>query len=142
MHPSLRLAGLLPPLDCPHHVRRDDESPFREGVVVQAAGASKGKHAGSGGALVDVGLWDPIEATNGENVPEGTRVTVRMPPDQHSYGEAASLYRVAGRNLMSSFRSCHRTSHHSDRGIRPILGLRSSGRRLARRRLLRVPVCC
>lgn len=91
MHPSLRLAGLLPPLDCPHHVRRDDESPFREGVVVQAAGSGKGKHAGNGGALVDVGLWDPIEASNGENVPEGTRVTVRMPLDQHSYGGSRFL---------------------------------------------------
>ncbi|CAM9498118.1 unnamed protein product [Choristocarpus tenellus] len=34
MHPSLRFAGLLNPLDAPHHVRADERSPFREGVVV------------------------------------------------------------------------------------------------------------
>lgn len=84
MHPSLRLAGLLPPLDCPHHVRRDDEAPFREGVVVQAAGAKKG----ADWPLVDVGLWDPVEVEGGEGVKEGTRVTVRMPVGE-SYGARA-----------------------------------------------------
>lgn len=90
LHPSLRLAGLLPPLDCPHHLRRDDDSPFREGVVVstsvEAGGhQNKKRKTGAGGVndgrvLVDVGLWDPIEATGGgEGVGEATRVTVRMP---------------------------------------------------------------
>ncbi|KAL8283573.1 hypothetical protein RQP46_005676 [Phenoliferia psychrophenolica] len=90
LHPSLRLAGLLPPLDCPHHLRRDDDSPFREGVVVststEAGGHQNKKRKTGGGAaasegrvMVDVGLWDPIEASGGEGVGEATRVTVRMP---------------------------------------------------------------
>ncbi len=32
MHRDLRLAGLMPPLDCPHHLRFEDQSEFREGL--------------------------------------------------------------------------------------------------------------
>lgn len=82
LHPSLRLAGLLPPLDCPHHLRRDDLSSFREGVVVD--------HKGKGKAVVDVGLWDAIEVLV-EGEPEaaqlGSRVTIRMPSDVSPQGE-------------------------------------------------------
>jgi len=35
MHPDLQFAGLLPPLDAPHHLRRGDVAAFREGVVVE-----------------------------------------------------------------------------------------------------------
>jgi len=35
MHPDLQFAGLLPPLDAPHHLRRGDVASFREGVVVE-----------------------------------------------------------------------------------------------------------
>ncbi len=38
MHPDLRFAGLLAPLDSPHHVRSDETVPFREGVVVEHSG--------------------------------------------------------------------------------------------------------
>nr|XP_019708006.1 putative methyltransferase C9orf114 [Elaeis guineensis] len=31
MHNSLRIVGLLPPLDAPHHVRKHEWSPFHEG---------------------------------------------------------------------------------------------------------------
>src|SRR5205807_731340 len=33
-HTDLSNAGLLNPLDSPHHVRADEETPYREGVVV------------------------------------------------------------------------------------------------------------
>ncbi|XP_044634564.1 putative methyltransferase C9orf114 homolog isoform X1 [Equus asinus] len=33
-HQDLQFAGLLNPLDSPHHMRQDEESEFREGVVV------------------------------------------------------------------------------------------------------------
>lgn len=49
MHPSLRLAGLLNPLDSPHHMREDDDCPFREGVVVDRD-VKKGA-----GSFVDIG---------------------------------------------------------------------------------------
>jgi Putative RNA methyltransferase len=34
MHPDLQFAGMLPPIDAPHHVRADDHCPYREGVVM------------------------------------------------------------------------------------------------------------
>lgn len=49
MHSSLRLAGLLNPLDAPHHMRAEDECPFREGVVLDRT-VKKGA-----GSFVDVG---------------------------------------------------------------------------------------
>ncbi|XP_030876951.1 putative methyltransferase C9orf114 homolog isoform X2 [Leptonychotes weddellii] len=33
-HQDLQFAGLLNPLDSPHHMRQDEESEFREGIVV------------------------------------------------------------------------------------------------------------
>ncbi|CAN0518176.1 unnamed protein product, partial [Ectocarpus sp. 8 AP-2014] len=49
MHSSLRLAGLLNPLDAPHHMRADDACPFREGVVLDRT-IKKGA-----GSFVDIG---------------------------------------------------------------------------------------
>lgn len=37
MHKDLRLAGQLPPLDAPHHMRASEWAPFREGVVTRSA---------------------------------------------------------------------------------------------------------
>lgn len=34
MHPDLQFAGLLAPIDAPHHVRADERSKYREGVVL------------------------------------------------------------------------------------------------------------
>ena len=48
MHRDLRLAGQLPPLDAPHHMRADEWRAFREGVVAAAAPGA--------GSLLDVGL--------------------------------------------------------------------------------------
>jgi predicted SPOUT superfamily RNA methylase MTH1 len=54
MHPDLQFAGLLPPLDMPHHLRRNDVVAYREGVVVNDEEGKDGD--GSGGALVDCGI--------------------------------------------------------------------------------------
>ena len=35
MHPDLQFAGLLAPIDAPHHVRAEDRSKYREGVVMK-----------------------------------------------------------------------------------------------------------
>lgn len=49
MHPTLRLAGLLNPLDAPHHMRVDDDCSYREGVVTDRP-IKKGA-----GSFVDIG---------------------------------------------------------------------------------------
>ena len=48
MHPDLKYAGVLPPLDAPHHLRSSEWGPYREGVVRSADAAT--------GSLLDVGL--------------------------------------------------------------------------------------
>ncbi|CAG8545553.1 13020_t:CDS:2, partial [Acaulospora colombiana] len=47
---DLKYAGLLNPLDCPHHVRQDEKSQFREGVVTDK------KPKNGEGSLVNAGL--------------------------------------------------------------------------------------
>ena len=48
MHPDLRLAGALPPLDAPHHMRATEWAMYREGVVVSSIPGE--------GSLLNVGL--------------------------------------------------------------------------------------
>jgi predicted SPOUT superfamily RNA methylase MTH1 len=50
MHPDLQFAGLLPPLDMPHHLRRNDVMAYREGVVTDEEAKSVE------GSLVDCGV--------------------------------------------------------------------------------------
>ena len=70
MDPSLRLAGILPPLDMPHHLRKTDQNQFREGVISSTAAILNSSR------LVDVGLDELVEVTS--DVPPGTRVTVQL----------------------------------------------------------------
>ncbi|KDD75730.1 putative RNA methyltransferase [Helicosporidium sp. ATCC 50920] len=51
MHPDLRCAGALPPLDAPHHLRADAWDGWREGLVREVR-----EEGGSSYALLDVGL--------------------------------------------------------------------------------------
>ena len=48
MHPDLKYAGMLPPLDAPHHLRSTEWGPYREGVVRRSARGL--------GSFIDVGL--------------------------------------------------------------------------------------
>ena len=48
MHSDLRLAGALPPLDAPHHMRATEWAMYREGVVVSSVLGE--------GSLLNVGL--------------------------------------------------------------------------------------
>ncbi|KAH7365866.1 hypothetical protein KP509_18G050200 [Ceratopteris richardii] len=50
MHMSLTSVGKLPPLDAPHHLRKHEWKPFREGVVLNR------KPSSGSGSFVDVGL--------------------------------------------------------------------------------------
>lgn len=70
VHTDLKYAGLLNPLDAPHHVRFETNSRYREGVVVQ-----RPVRAGKG-SLVNVGLRK--EAQIDRSLQPGTRVTVRV----------------------------------------------------------------
>jgi len=76
VHPDLRLAGQLPSLDMPHHLRSDEWCPFREAVAVRQAEGGQG----TPGTLLDCGF-----SANRVFVPvlleERTRTTIRMPAD-------------------------------------------------------------
>lgn len=55
MHPDLQFVGLLAPVDAPHHVRADDRSKYREGVVLNKTGPN-------GMSLVNCGIRNrPVE---------------------------------------------------------------------------------
>jgi predicted SPOUT superfamily RNA methylase MTH1 len=55
MHPDLQFAGLLAPVDAPHHVRAEDHSKYREGIVLN-------KVSPSGLSLVNCGIRSrPVE---------------------------------------------------------------------------------
>ena len=51
-HRDLRLAGLLPPVDAPHHMRAMEWRPYREGAVVSSDPDT--------GSLIDVGLYETV----------------------------------------------------------------------------------
>ncbi|GBF98374.1 hypothetical protein Rsub_10769 [Raphidocelis subcapitata] len=90
MHPDLRLAGLLPPLDAPHHLRASEWQPFREGIVLKS-------EAGLG-SFVDVGL-DRTALVEGPALAPGARVTLRLGAAARvkfvaSYGESMLLGEV------------------------------------------------
>ncbi|RHY30277.1 hypothetical protein DYB32_004450 [Aphanomyces invadans] len=70
VHNDLKYAGLLNPLDCPHHMRGDVWSEFREGVVVDQP--LKEKH----GSHVNVGLQK--FAVIDKHLQPGVRVTVQL----------------------------------------------------------------
>lgn len=70
MHNSLRFVGLLPPLDAPHHLRKHEWGPYREGVTV------KERDSNSGAMLVDVGLVKNVIVD--QIFEPGRRVTVAM----------------------------------------------------------------
>lgn len=80
-HRDLRLAGLLPPVDAPHHMRAMEWKPFREGVVTSSDATT--------GSLVDVGLYE-MQAHVPQALRMGARVTLAMgdrpEPEAHPSG--------------------------------------------------------
>ena len=64
------LPGLLNPLDTPHHMKVDDDVPYREGVVLD-------RPAKSGcGSFVNVGMRKEVRID--KSIKPGVRVTVKM----------------------------------------------------------------
>ncbi|XP_071568004.1 putative methyltransferase C9orf114 homolog [Temnothorax nylanderi] len=74
LHKDLQYAGLLNPLDAPHHLRQEDEFLYREGIVT-----NKPIKVGRG-SQVNVGLLNEIHVD--KVLKPGLRVTVRIPPEQ------------------------------------------------------------
>ncbi|OWF47847.1 putative methyltransferase C9orf114 [Mizuhopecten yessoensis] len=69
-HKDLQYAGLLNPLDSPHHMRADQKSYYREGVVVNKP-VTTGK-----GSFVNVGLLKEVQID--KQLQPGVRVTVKL----------------------------------------------------------------
>uniref|UniRef100_G3PU36 28S rRNA (uridine-N(3))-methyltransferase n=1 Tax=Gasterosteus aculeatus TaxID=69293 RepID=G3PU36_GASAC len=69
-HQDLQYAGLLNPLDSPHHMRIDDESDYREGIVLDRP-LKPGK-----GSLVNCGMRKDVQID--KQLQSGLRVTVKL----------------------------------------------------------------
>lgn len=69
-HRDLDFAGVLNPLDSPHHLRIDDDAEYREGVVVDRP-SKPGK-----GSFVNCGLRKEVQID--KQLQAGLRVTVRL----------------------------------------------------------------
>ncbi|XP_059381790.1 putative methyltransferase C9orf114 homolog [Carassius carassius] len=77
-HRDLQFAGLLNPLDSPHHMRIDEEVEFREGVVVEHP-CKPGK-----GSFVNCGMRKEVQID--KKLKAGLRVTVRLNNSQNKEG--------------------------------------------------------
>ncbi|MCJ8741065.1 hypothetical protein PDJAM_G00066500 [Pangasius djambal] len=75
-HHDLQFAGLLNPLDSPHHMRIDEEATFREGVVVDRP-CKAGK-----GSFVNCGMRKEVQID--KQLQPGLRVTVRLNKNQNT----------------------------------------------------------
>lgn len=68
--PELQYTGLMNPLDAPHHLRQEEESPYREGVVIDRP-VKEGK-----GSWVNIGLKKECQVDM--RLATGTRITVKL----------------------------------------------------------------
>ncbi|XP_032684597.1 putative methyltransferase C9orf114 homolog [Odontomachus brunneus] len=74
LHKDLQYAGVLNPLNAPHHLKQEDDFPYREGIVTNKP-IKVGK-----GSQVNVGLLNDIYVD--KMLTPGLRVTVKIPPNQ------------------------------------------------------------
>ncbi|KAK2819352.1 hypothetical protein Q5P01_024913 [Channa striata] len=74
-HQDLQYAGLLNPLDSPHHMRIDEESEYREGIVLDRP-TKQGK-----GSLVNCGMRKDVRID--KQLQSGLRVTVQLNKTQN-----------------------------------------------------------
>lgn len=116
MHPDLQLAGSLPSLDMPHHLRSYDRSPYREGVTVEGPqsmneGSGEGHDRGEGTkikkkkkkllplsqpsttTLVESGL--PQITCVAGSIPPNTRVTLKFTDGIESNNSPSSVQAVS-----------------------------------------------
>ncbi|OXB72182.1 UNVERIFIED_CONTAM: hypothetical protein H355_000899 [Colinus virginianus] len=74
-HGDLQFAGLLNPLDSPHHMRVDEDSEYREGVVLDRP-SKPGR-----GSFVNCGMKKEVQID--KQLKPGVRVTVRLQEPQN-----------------------------------------------------------
>ncbi|KPP63017.1 hypothetical protein Z043_118753 [Scleropages formosus] len=82
-HQDLQFAGLLNPLDSPHHMRVDEEAEFREGVVLDRP-SKPGK-----GSFVNCGMRKEVQID--KLLQAGLRVTVRLRKTQKTALQSCAL---------------------------------------------------
>ncbi|CAL8139985.1 unnamed protein product [Orchesella dallaii] len=82
IHPDLQFAGIIPPLDLPHHLRRNEALPYREGVV-SSRKPVKEFGGGKSYSLVNVGLDRDCRVP--KKLPEGVRVTIKFDDSSPTY---------------------------------------------------------
>ncbi|KAI4138899.1 MAG: hypothetical protein LQ341_004459 [Variospora aurantia] len=91
MHPNLKLAGSLPSLDMPHHLRSNEWCRYREGVTIgqqtEEHGRKKKRRKDDmppeESTLVDVGLSQKVSVP--ASIPPHTRVTIELPEDREVF---------------------------------------------------------
>lgn len=74
MHPNLKHVGVVNPLDCPSHVKEEEWSAYREGIILEKP-VKEGR-----GSFVDVGLRKEVQVD--KVVQPRLRVTVKMPQEK------------------------------------------------------------
>ncbi|CAJ1441056.1 unnamed protein product, partial [Effrenium voratum] len=77
MHKDLKWVGLLAPLDAPHHMKKYERMPYREGVVLRNQKDWPSPVEGEKGVWVNCGLSDPVWVA-GKEIPSDLRITVRL----------------------------------------------------------------
>ncbi|RLN98137.1 hypothetical protein BBJ28_00002462 [Nothophytophthora sp. Chile5] len=83
MHSDLSCAGLLNPLDCPHHLRAHEWSVYREGVVTDRPLKDKE------GSHVHVGLQREVVVN--KRITPGIRVTVKIDEASKDFKKKSAL---------------------------------------------------
>ncbi|KAG8534301.1 uncharacterized protein KY384_001145 [Bacidia gigantensis] len=84
MHPDLQHAGILPSLDMPHHLKKDEWCQYREGV------AKSGSNTSGSGTTIFTGLEPKLSVALKQNIPENTRVTLNLGLEKASQLPAGS----------------------------------------------------
>lgn len=75
VHRDLKWVGLLAPLDAPHHLRKHEQLPYREGVVLKRGWPPP--EGGAQGSWVNCGLPEPVWL-EGKPLEPHLRLTVRL----------------------------------------------------------------
>eukprot|EP00871_Galdieria_phlegrea_P004510 jgi/Galph1/505/GphlegSOOS_G5189.1 len=71
---EFKYAGLLNPIDAPHHIRRNEWLSWREGVVLNKLKENSERHCYE----VDIGLYAPVRVENDFPLSLGSRITVSL----------------------------------------------------------------
>ena len=85
MHPDLQFTGLLAPVDAPHHVRAEDHSRYREGIVLPKTTNDEKL------SLVNCGIRNRPVAIDRKLTP-GIRCTVEIEPSAYNQKPSSSGY--------------------------------------------------